>query len=426
MRRPVLLLLVCSAAGAALLAAALPGCGNHCDKQSDCAGGQVCYQSSCVAAGAARACTTDSDCGKDGDFYCFAGMCNLRGEPPPNVPDSGPVTDAGTSPSPDSGTVDSGTGGADAGPADSGVPPAVDPCATSTQSAAVHGFTEMGIPPGAGSINSIWASCPRDAWSAGAQILHWNGQQWSVVSTPAPVGSTFNRVWGSGFNDVWFVGLGGLVFHWDGDSLKNFTLPSRTDLYDVFGFGPNDVHFVGARASYFHTSTPGTPLSRPMAAETRRDLLAIWGSSPQDLWIGGGEGGVAGNAVMLHSTDDGASWSKVSGADTFNFPIGRIAGTGPSNVYMLGLAGETLQTTSPQLTPTQPLGSPNADLDIWFASSTLGYLANGSLNQVDGQGTWTTIQVGPRGANISVHAVGGSGPHDVWVGTNDGRIFHGP
>src|SRR5262249_29886712 len=108
----------------------------------------------------------------------------------------------------------------------------------------------------------IWAVGQYDGSpSAGMQtlVLHWNGVQWSIISSPntAAHDNYLTGVSASGANDAWAVGWnnnGGLnrdpvIEHWNGVSwsiVANPSLPGvRRQLYSVAARAANDVWATG-------------------------------------------------------------------------------------------------------------------------------------------------------------------------------------
>lgn len=115
---------------------------------------------------------------------------------------------------------------------------------------------------------------------------------------------TLSGVWGDD-NTVWLVGEAGTLRRMTRSAVhtKTFEIvpsPVIADLYGVFGFGVNDAWAVGEAGTVVHwDGTSWRKLSTPFddASEKPR-LLAVWGSSPADVWI-------AGNGTMLHLQENG-------------------------------------------------------------------------------------------------------------------------
>lgn len=99
---------------------------------------------------------------------------------------------------------------------------------------------------------------------------------------------------------VWLAGEGGTLRRLARAEMqsKRFEIvpsPVSADLKNLFGFGANDVWAVGDEGTVIHwDGTSWTKLSTPFDdAEDKPNLVAVWGSSPDDVWI-------VGDGTMLH------------------------------------------------------------------------------------------------------------------------------
>jgi hypothetical protein len=120
----------------------------------------------------------------------------------------------------------------------------------------------------------VTAFAPNDVWAVGSAnfgvstlIEHWDGAQWSIVTSPntsAQQNQLFG-VSGSAANDVWAVGSyfdsinsvtgGPLVEHWDGASWTLVAAadpPSNQDqLLGVAARAAGEVWAVGSQSDYY-------------------------------------------------------------------------------------------------------------------------------------------------------------------------------
>ncbi len=162
-------------------------------------------------------------------------------------------------------------------------------------------------------VRAIWGLSSEDLWAVGSYGLAYHRTTaktgvpaWEPVQTQSE--STLQAVHGSAVDNVWLVGNTGTVRHWTNQAPAPWEVvevPTRETLNAVWSFGPNDVwvagnagvvlHFDGSRwTSMFvpkvtQVSVPGS------TQEEGADLYAMWGSSPNDLWIGG-------DGVLVHTT----------------------------------------------------------------------------------------------------------------------------
>jgi len=162
-------------------------------------------------------------------------------------------------------------------------------------------------------MRSIWGSSPQDVYVVGQasdwfekKMWHYNGQKWEDIS--------------------WRYGqaVGGM-----GVQLFPFN-PGA-----VFGFGPNDVWIVGGRDTSGVGSGGGDfILHFNGQAWTGTWLpnayghLALWGASPNDIWIGGGSG------QLFHF--NGIGWQESFLPDSVI--INYIDGISSNEVYAEGIS----------------------------------------------------------------------------------------
>jgi hypothetical protein len=137
-------------------------------------------------------------------------------------------------------------------------------------------WTIISSPNAGSSTNNLYGVAvlsATDAWAAGRYytgsswrtlILHWDGTSWSVVPSPN-AGGPSNYLWAISAvsaNDIWAVGSwaasSGLTLHWDGSQWNLVTSPSSTGtsyLYGVSAIATNYVWAVGNTSSTQQTLT---------------------------------------------------------------------------------------------------------------------------------------------------------------------------
>jgi hypothetical protein len=193
------------------------------------------------------------------------------------------------------------------------------------------GWREVrGIPPRS-PLTGVFGSAADDVWVAAEWIWHWDGRRWSDTERSYQA----RALWGIGRKDVWAVGSGPVV-HWDGTAWREVEWPDAK-LQVVWGSGPRDVWAAGfdtedevggaakeARGVVWHwdgerstTTTVGPP------------LRAIWGRSPDDVYVGGDQGKV------WHW--DGKDWREIR--SPFGKTITGLWGRGRSEVWAVSADG---------------------------------------------------------------------------------------
>lgn len=218
----------------------------------------------------------------------------------------------------------------------------------------------------------------------------------------------------------------------------------------IYGFGPDDIWISGAPARFHHFdgggwSAPWLDVRWPASAPPQ--LNALWGPAPGDLWAAGYTGG-----LLPHF--DGRLWSPVS-----TVILGSqwcFAATSARDVWMGGLGavahydGERWQSTSvPGLYKMYALWAPGdrglwgGGLEgIWRYDGTSWSLAEPRAKGINamwgagardawavGQGLWrfdgtAWTEVLRPDPTVTLTAVWGSGPDDVFVVGYQGRVLH--
>jgi hypothetical protein len=189
--------------------------------------------------------------------------------------------------------------------------------------------------PGIGSnfLFDVAGVAANDVWAVGRYsntfgpdqtlIEHWDGTNWSVVSSPnAPSYDDLRGVTAVAGNDVWAVGAGGgngtLVEHWDGASWTIIPAAAGYYLNDVAAVAANDVWAVGyTYGSVYHTQIQhwdGSTWSVVPSPNVGTSNNVLYGSAvvaANDIWAVGCAAGCGSlqQALILHW--DGASWAVV-------------------------------------------------------------------------------------------------------------------
>jgi hypothetical protein len=175
--------------------------------------------------------------------------------------------------------------------------------------------------PGTNALYGVTAISPDDAWAVGHYdttggadfqpfILHWDGDEWSVVDAELPPSGSSNHLFGVSAatpTDVWAVGYWGhpephqpLIEHWDGTSwriqqaapgpgevniLSAVSAASSTEVWAVgessnppaAGYRPFTQHWDGTAWSYQKAPSPGL----------NANLHAVSAISSEDVWAVG-------------------------------------------------------------------------------------------------------------------------------------------
>lgn len=218
-----------------------------------------------------------------------------------------------------------------------------------------------------------------------------------------------NKMSGTSATHVFGVGRNGRTFHFDGSEwtwLPNTA--TKSDLSGVWAADATHVFAVGGNTVIRFDGTDWTA----MEGAPELVLPPIWGSSPTDIYFGGGPG-----ATIVHY--DGTAWSSQVIADP-QLTILALWGSSPTDVFALTRRDDP--EPAPVLhfdgvTWTAMLtGIESGLMDIW-GSSANDVFAVGAYNQVshfDGE-QWTC----GRAPVAGLFRVWGSGPGDVYAISRD-------
>jgi subtilisin-like proprotein convertase family protein len=158
-------------------------------------------------------------------------------------------------------------------------------------------------------VEDIAVIAPDDAWAVGgagdsdysfvSQIWHWNGQQWTHV--PGPSISYFQRLNGVvalASDNVWAVGdldpadpndNGMLIIHWDGTQWSRVSTPLYSqpsgDLQDVIALTPDDIWAAGIYTDE-PLPAPGLPLTMHYDGVDWRQVMPD-PNGPAGAWLRG-------------------------------------------------------------------------------------------------------------------------------------------
>ncbi|HEU0030344.1 MAG TPA: hypothetical protein VFQ53_06925 [Kofleriaceae bacterium] len=154
-------------------------------------------------------------------------------------------------------------------------------------------------------------------------------------------------------------------------------------------------------------------------------LLAVWGSSAQDVWVVGGRTALDGGPTVLRYQDH--AWSRVDTGQT-TLDLWWAFGVAPDDVFFGGSNGTILRfrggSFEKQTTP--PISG--VVFGIWGASSNDvwavgdGGAAGAIVWHFDGT-QWTSPAL-PAGTPSRVFKVHGRASNDVWMSCGDGSMLH--
>jgi hypothetical protein len=223
----------------------------------------------------------------------------------------------------------------------------------------------------AASTGDVWAagfSASANPFDPQSQtlVLHWGGSGWSVVESPNPTmpggGDSVNELYGvaaAGPNDVWVVGKTAdfttsqsLILHWNGVDWTDMSTPDEGDAGwltavevvspdDVWAVGFNSVNFLQVNLIKHWDGVSWTNVTAPNVGPFVNQLQAVSATSPNSVWAVGFHLEIFGvNQVyqtsVLHW--DGAAWSVVPSPNRsqLNNYLFDVVGVAAGNAWAVG------------------------------------------------------------------------------------------
>ena len=235
-------------------------------------------------------------------------------------------------------------------------------------------------------------------------------------------------VWGSGPDDVFTVGgtdVQGEAYHFDGTSWSTMTVPvGKKLLIWVFGFGPSDVYAVGLGGAVLHYDGNASLEWTAQDSGVDVNLWGIWGSSPSDMWMVGGDA-FGGDPLILHydGVQNGTfTPTPVPTIDRTNaHALFKVWGIG-SKVFAVGQQGLILEHASGTWSQMES-GTTDDLISLWGTSETnvvaVGGRAFGRITHYDGASWDATVETGMQGLN----AVYMAQPDEALIGGINGTVF---
>lgn len=330
-------------------------------------------------------------------------------------------------------------------------------------------------------LRAVWSDGQGGAWTVSEQgnILRWNGAAW-VLSHSA--GVPLHAVWGSSPTDLWAGGgepttgdlmAPGLLLHGTGASPSTITwkaIAAPVTIRSIWGTSATDVwavasptHRIRAGDSSFVLHYSGSTADSdagdagtgweidPVASAFPIHFEKVWGTAEDDVWVTGrqafndyfadgrvlhrrrdGDGGTSWHidqpTAVRQPTLDGDRIVEIDGASVSRSHVFLVRfSRNDSSVYHTGLSTDDGATFTWAQQPTSGTGFDKKALstvwgsgpnDIWMAGQL------GRLRHWDGV-KWrvAAVATGKLPVQKAVHAISGSGPNDVWV-VGEGIALH--
>jgi hypothetical protein len=269
-------------------------------------------------------------------------------------------------------------------------------------------------------IEEVWGSGPNDIYGVGRSgvIVHSTGDGTWVKQTSG-TGSNLSGIWGSGPNDIYVSVDSNFILHSTGDGeWEKQTYDPGVTFDNIWGLDADHVYALGAgvvrRSSTEYWGDP---------ERVNRDgdpSFAIWGSSPNDLYIATSLGAAS---PIMHSSGDG-KWVAQANAP-MDVTANDIWGADANHIYVA--AGSSVYFSSGDGNWSKQLDAPSTFGAVWTVGVEAAFACTfaGQFYRSNGAGTWDTEGehfAEPVGLSDCL-AIWGT-PDNIYLGTAGG-IYHG-
>jgi hypothetical protein len=158
-------------------------------------------------------------------------------------------------------------------------------------------------------MSCIWGSSASDLYVGGhnergfGEMYHFDGQKWQPVTLTLGA-IEMSEIFGFGSMNVWGVGNitfansnpppnvldSSLVIHYDGKTWQGLTFVRQRELVSIWGSSPNNIWMGGVNGSLFHYDGAGlikdsVPMYIPKNADPFYSFYSITGSSTTDAYM---------------------------------------------------------------------------------------------------------------------------------------------
>jgi photosystem II stability/assembly factor-like uncharacterized protein len=191
-----------------------------------------------------------------------------------------------------------------------------------------------------------------------------------------------------------------------------------TPMIDGDGGIPADLANGGSGGGGGGNGGGGDMATIPFTAQTSPVTTVLY----QPWSAGNGVAYIAGAfGVILKTTDHGASWTKLTSGTSNDLEA--IWGSGPNDIYAVGLKGTVLHSTNGTTWSSMGLGAA-ALYDVWGTSATDVYIVGSGVVYHGGSGGFSALSTPVTGQQV-VNCVWGASASDVYMLGTSGFNLHG-
>ena len=219
-------------------------------------------------------------------------------------------------------------------------------------------------------LNGVAALSSRNIWTVGSYgngnggltlVEHWNGTQWNVVASPNVSGSVSDELLGIAAiaaNNIWAVGdysttsytNQALIEHWNGTNWSIVSSPNAYGLAAISALSATNIWAVGAQGNQTLTeywngkSWRIVPSSGPQGAR----LQGVAALSQNNVWAVGTGPGMNGIQTLIEHWN-GTSWSVVTSSGP-GLTVNALNGLVAFNAHNIWAVGDDSNSVGPSAT----------------------------------------------------------------------------
>ena len=304
------------------------------------------------------------------------------------------------------------------------------------------------------SATDVWAVGGGQLGGSKTLIEHWDGVQWSVVTSPNP-GSNYDILDGVtavSASDVWAVGYDGntggvaqtLTEHWDGAQWSVVTSPNPgtggNTLFGVAAISANSVWAVGITISTSEqplvehwNGSRWSVVTSPSLPSLNNALYSVAAVSASDVWAVGSSSTTFGQTLIEHW--NGSRWSVVTSPSpgSKGNSLNGVAVVSASSVWAVGdfmkngsqqAFVEHWNGASWQVVPSPSVGTSSTFWAVGAVSANdvwaVGVTANGNqgfqtLTEQWNGSRWSVVTSPSPGSGGDLTSVAAVTASDVWA-----------
>lgn len=273
-------------------------------------------------------------------------------------------------------------------------------------------WTRFVAPDNALNYVSVFGSAPNDVWLLGGrQIYRWDGAAWRLVRQEQEL---LLRGFARSARDVWILRYFQRISTFNGVIWTRDIIPtaSVTSVNSIAPAGDSGVWAAGTHGLItrgrdgFWTDTSGqTP------SQNRFRLQSVWSANPDEAWA-------CGSNILLHW--NGRVWESMTLSETID--CGAIFGASPDDVWMLGTAGAIWHYDGSKWSKQQMQGGLSFLGGVAVSSKEAYAVGSGGTVLVWNGATWNPA---PKLVSTPLCAAWAAAPNDIWVVGESGVILRG-